>query len=148
MLEGWFQNRVVAWAGIVAGTLLLVFCGPALPKSFKISGGHGNPGTYHVTGELDCGGITAYCVARGGTFSSDDGKVVRTPVRARLPEPVEHGDLRPVYDVGDSDEVYVKTTRGWQVGWPIAGSTVALVLIGLGWQGLRQTRKRRGPGAT
>jgi hypothetical protein len=146
-VEEWFQNPVVAWAGVVAASALLIFCGLALPRSFKISGGHGTPGTYHVTGEIDCSGITSDCLSRSGTFSSDDGKVIRTSVRARLPKPVRHGDLRRTYDIGE-DEVFVKTRRGWQIGWPISGSTVALVLLALGVQGLRTTRKRRGADAT
>lgn len=148
MLEAWFENRVVPWVGIVIGTLLLVFCGPSLPKSFKISGGGGVPGTYHVTGVLDCDGVTSFCIARDGTFSSDDGKVIRTGVQARLPKPVKHGDLRVVHDVGDEDEVFVRTNRSWQVGWPILGTTTALLLLGLAVQGLWMSRKRQGPGAT
>ena len=30
MVEAWFENRVVAWAGLVVGVVLLAFCGPAL----------------------------------------------------------------------------------------------------------------------
>lgn len=141
MLEAWFENRVVAWAGIVVGSVLLVVCATGLPKSFKISGGYGTPGTYHVTGGLDCGGITSDCLSRSGTFSSDDGRVIRTSVQARLPKPVQHGDLRRVYDIGDDDEVYVKTRRGWQVAWPIGGSAMGLILLLLGLQGFWPRRK-------
>ncbi|WP_112275934.1 hypothetical protein [Lentzea terrae] len=35
MLEHWFQNRVVAWAGIAVGSPLLIFSGPALWSSLS-----------------------------------------------------------------------------------------------------------------
>lgn len=150
VLEAWFENRVVALAGLIVGATLLVFGGPGLVKSSKIAGGHGIPGYYLVTGEPDCSGVTSNCVSRTGTFTSDDRTVIRTSVQARLPKPVRQGDLHRTYDVGDDDEVFVKKNKGWTVAWPYPACIAGSLLF---WLGLRHflanlsTRKRRGPGA-
>ncbi|GAA3620502.1 hypothetical protein GCM10022267_03320 [Lentzea roselyniae] len=151
MLELWYKNRLVRWAGTIVGLLLMVFGGPALVRSVKIAGGHGIPGYYQVTGEPDCSGVTSNCFSPDGTFTSDDRTVTRTSVQARLPKPVSRGDLYRTYDVGDDDEVYVKTNKGWHIAWPYWVFLTGLFLFGLGvqhfWQNWR-SRKRQEPDAT
>jgi hypothetical protein len=54
VVAAWFENRVVAWAGLVVGALMMVFGGPLVARSLAIAGGDGIPGYYQVTGEPDC----------------------------------------------------------------------------------------------
>lgn len=72
MLEEWFKNPVIAWAGIVVGVALLVVCAPA-----------------------------------AWTVLTDD----------------------------------VAGSRGWDNAWPIGGSVIGLVLLGLAAQGLWLNRE-------
>jgi hypothetical protein len=127
------QRDVQATLGIVIGAALLLFCAVMVPKAVEVGFGLGVPGTYVVRDEPDCS-HKKYCSTNTGTFTSDDGKVVRTDVhlRNRLPKPVKQGDRIRAFDIGDADEVFTDMgTHGLPTGLPIMlgmGGLVMLVL--------------------
>ncbi len=144
----WLQNPVVAWAVVVAGSALLIFCGLELPRVMATE----SPG-YYVIGDVpDCRAKT-YCLSRTGTFTSDDRKVINKPVR--MDDPLhtswKQGDSVRAFDIGAAD-VFTQTKRkGVKYEWPIIGTILGLIAIALGLHGFSQNRDRpnaKGPGAT
>lgn len=140
------QRDMQAALGIVIGVALLFFCAVMVPKAVEVGLGLGTPGTYVVRGEPDCSREN-FCSTRTGTFTSDDGKVVRTDVHVRnwLPKPVKQGDRIRAFDIGDANEVFTdKGTRGLPVALPFMFGTGGLIMLVLAVRYFLGKRKRSG----
>lgn len=130
---------------ILAGIAMLIICTFWLPKAVRIAFDLGTPGTY-VVGDVPTCDDYNNCRTYAGTFSSDDGKVVRTDVYVndRLPEPLRQGDRIRAFDVGDNDEVYTNEgDNGYPAVMPVLLGLTGAYWVGMGARHFWRTRKRR-----
>ncbi|GAA3620510.1 hypothetical protein GCM10022267_03330 [Lentzea roselyniae] len=136
-----------AGLAILVGIAVLVIAGWGMPFAIRVIAEDGVHGTYVVQDtSFDCQPSRGTCYSRTGTFTSDDGKVVRTGVhvRNRLPQPVRHGDRIPAFDLGKPDRVYTKVgSNGPPVALPFLGLVVGLLILGGGSRYFWLKRKRR-----
>jgi hypothetical protein len=138
VLEVWFENRVVAWAGIAVATVVLIFCAPALPSRLVDV-----PGVYVVGDVPDC--AKTYCYSHAGKFTSDDGEVTLTSafMGSKLHETLKQGDRVRAYYTGTEEVQDSTNSKGWRHGWPIIGSILAVILLALALQGFWMSREPR-----
>jgi hypothetical protein len=144
--HGEAQRDVQAALGIVIGAAVLLYGAMMVPRAVEIGFDLGTPGTYVVRDEPDCSREN-FCSTRTGTFTSDDGKVVRTDVhvRNRLPKPVKQGDRIRAFDIGDDHEVFTdEGNRRYPVGLPFMLSPIGLVVLVMAVRYFLRKRKRSG----
>lgn len=126
-----------AWAVamIVGGVALLAIAISYLPTAIRLDSNQAVPGTYVVEGSVSCNRGGHVCRSHTGSFTSDDGTVVRTGAGLRgIPKAAQPGYRVRAVDVGEPGMVFTSVGDG---GWPFTGLIAfggpGVLLFGFGW---------------
>ncbi|MCX2950894.1 hypothetical protein [Lentzea sp. NEAU-D7] len=138
------SHRGVIGASVVAGFLLVLFCAQGAWLGARFALDLGTSGGYVIGEGFHCGKRTG-CSSPHGTFTSDDGEVVREDVRldGRLEAAPGRGGTVRAYDIGEPGTVYRAEERHDHPGLvslTLWGAGLVAVVFGTGY--LWRTRKR------
>lgn len=143
------KRQTIAGFFVVFGVAMLVLAGTWLPRTIAIRSGSGVYGTYTVGDpSLQCN-VNDSCSLYGGTFRSDDGRVVVTSAQVAHPSrtQVQAGDTIRAFHVGGNFRVYTEADRDAVPMPQIFVTVVGLVGIVHGSLMFWRARKARKPGA-
>jgi hypothetical protein len=106
------EPRIAAPIAFVVGLAVTILSALAVPMALDIFAERGAHGVYVVADVPTCG--DSRCRTHKGTFTSDDGRTVRSGVGlAGSPlKPLATGGQVRAFDVGDSTEVYLEGDSG------------------------------------
>lgn len=138
------SHRGVIGASIVVGFLLVLFCGQGAWLGAKVLFDLGTSGSYVIGEGFFCHKRVSGCDSSHGTFTSDDGRVIREDVRldGEIGRERRQGDVVRAYDVGAQRAVYGSEARRDHRGLAVLtlwGTALVTVVAGTGYLWL--TRK-------
>lgn len=139
------SHRGVIGASIVVGFLVALFCAQGAWLGTKVLFDLGTPGNYVIGEGFFCHKRVSGCASPHGTFTSDDGRVVREDVQldGEIADDRRQGDVVRAYDVGAHQAVYGPEARRDHEGLVVLTvwcAGVVAVVFGSGYLWL--TRKR------
>lgn len=144
--------KIVAPIAFVIGLIVTVLGALALPTALDVSAERGAHGVYVIADESTC--EQDRCRTHRGTFTSDDGRIVRSGVGlvgSPLKSVTQSGRVR-AFDIGDSSVVYLEGAGAppvlpWLFGVGGVGAMVfGLVHMMREWRKRRRTRRDQAPG--